>query len=281
MVMNYQIAVITGATGGLGGEICKYLLQRGDWVLAACRSLPKGEQLRGSLEKAIGSAAKERLFLFELDLRSFGSVDRFAGQIATFLAEHQTQLHLLINNAGTIAPRFQVTEDGYESSLQVNYLSPRRLTEHLLPHLHPAGKIINTVSCTIRMARPAFPGNQPVGQQAKAFNSLRNYSISKLWLGLYTIQLQQEYPKLFICGADPGIVDTGIITQHRWYDPLADLFFRPFIKRPAMGVLPILRAIEYREDTLPPETPSLLFKGARIKSFPKKILVLASKIQAP
>ena len=43
-------------------------------------------------------------------------------------------------------------------------------------------------------------------------------------------------------GADPGVVNTGIITQHRWYDPLADVFFRPFIKSPEKGSIPLYRA---------------------------------------
>ena len=35
--------------------------------------------------------------------------------------------------------------------------------------------------------------------------------------------------------ADPGIVSTNIITMHQWFDPLTDLFFRPFIRTPKKG----------------------------------------------
>lgn len=284
--MKPKTAVITGATGGIGVEICKYLLKNGYRVLAAIRSLQKGELLQKHVKTAMGSAMDtmdKQLILVELDLGSFGSVKRFSEQVITWLQAHETVLDLLINNAGMIAPQFRLTEDGYESSLQVNYLAPRRLTEHLLPYLPPQGKIINTVSCTIRVAHPEFPGNKTLMQQKKEFGSLRNYSNAKLWFSLYTIRLQQEYPELLICGADPGIVDTGIITQHRWYDPLANLFFRPFIKRPAEGALPILRAIEYRDSaecrnsSFLQEPPPLLFKGSRVELFHPKIRTLALK----
>ena len=34
---------------------------------------------------------------------------------------------------------------------------------------------------------------------------------------------------------DPGIVSTDIITMHKWFDPLTDIFFRPFIRKPKKG----------------------------------------------
>lgn len=277
--MKSKIAVITGATGGIGIEICKYLLQNGYWVLAACRHFHKGEQLREVLKKAVGELVDERLCLFDLDLLSFRSVDHFTNEIRTFLEQENNGIALLINNAGIIAPRFEVTEDGYESSLQVNYLSPRRLTEQLLPHLDPSGKIINTVSCTIQIARPAFPGEIPAEQQRKTFISLKNYSHSKLLLALYTIRLHQRLNGRLVCGADPGIVDTGIIAQHRWYDPLADLFFRPLIKRPQEGAVPVIRAIEYSPSTAHPAP--LLFKGKKAVGFPRRIQAMAATFAEP
>ena len=43
--------------------------------------------------------------------------------------------------------------------------------------------------------------------------------------------------------ADPGVVNTGMISMHRWFDCLADIFFRPFISTPAQGARPMLRAL--------------------------------------
>jgi hypothetical protein len=72
------------------------------------------------------------------------------------------------------------------------------------------------------------------------FRSLINYSITKRLLAFYTAYLYNTERNSF--GADPGVVNTGIITQHKWYDFLANIFFRPFIKSPQKGSLPLYNA---------------------------------------
>ena len=42
--------------------------------------------------------------------------------------------------------------------------------------------------------------------------------------------------KIIVNAVDPGVVDTGIITMHRWFDPIVDWIFRPIIRTPAQGV---------------------------------------------
>ena len=49
---------------------------------------------------------------------------------------------------------------------------------------------------------------------------------------------------LYVDGADPGIVDTNIITQHRWYDSLADVLFRPLILSPERGAARITKYLK-------------------------------------
>lgn len=253
-----KIIVITGATGGIGIEICKYLLQSNSVILAACRNHQKGEATRKEIEHATGKQSEDKLFFFPADLCSFRSVDSFAAQIQEYLTLKNKKIDILINNAGIIAPQFQLTSDGYESSLQVNYLSAKRLTETLVPHMALSGsKIINTLSCTVKIGK-AEEQEKKIEQQQKEFISLRNYSNSKRMLLQYTIELQKRLNGISVYGVDPGIVNTNIITQQRWYDPLANIFFRPFIKTPARGAIPMINAINYATDT---STQLLLFKG--------------------
>lgn len=271
--MENKTAVITGATGGIGIEVCKYLLQNGYTILAAYRNEAKKEKAREAIEKAVPEADKPNLHFLHMDMLSFRSVDGFTREVMNYLNDTKSRIDILINNAGIIAPRFELTPDGYETSLQVNYLSAKRLTESLLPHMRENGKVINTVSCTIHIGRPDLAYEKSPGEQKKEFINLRNYSNSKLLLALYTLDLYKRLPALFICAADPGIVDTGIITMHRWYDPLANLFFRPFIKQAAKGALPLIRAVKYT-GPLVNDGPAL-FKGKKQTAFPRKISKLA------
>ena len=43
--------------------------------------------------------------------------------------------------------------------------------------------------------------------------------------------------------ADPGIVDSSMIHMDRWFDPIADVVFRPLIRTPRNGAVPALRAL--------------------------------------
>lgn len=58
---------------------------------------------------------------------------------------------------------------------------------------------------------------------------------------LFTIELSERLREkgITVNAADPGIVSTDIITMHQWFDPLTDIFFRPFIRTPKKGGLPL------------------------------------------
>ena len=272
---NIKRAVITGATGGIGREVCKYLASNGYAIYAACRNISKGEELRASLP----DGKRELLHLIELDLTSFDSTEKFCKEIIQRLKGKK--IDLLINNAGMIARNYTITPDGYEISMQVNYISVKKITEALLPYIE--GKIINTVSCTIHSAnikRAVSKLNKAVvtnagsaiSKKQNTIKSLLSYSDSKLMLALYTIGLHKKRgSKIEVYGADPGIVNTGIISMHRWYDFLADIIFRPFIKAPARGALPIINAIEYISDSKNQTDVPLLFMSGKTKFFPKRI----------
>lgn len=63
------------------------------------------------------------------------------------------------------------------------------------------------------------------------------YSNTKLALTLFTLELADRVKEkgIVVNAADPGIVSTDIITMHLWFDPLTDIFFRPFIRTPRQG----------------------------------------------
>ena len=54
---------------------------------------------------------------------------------------------------------------------------------------------------------------------------------------LFTFELAERLRVrgITVNAADPGIVSTDIIRMHQWFDPLTDIFFRPFIRTPLQG----------------------------------------------
>jgi len=87
------------------------------------------------------------LVIYFLDLRSFKSVRDCAKNLLT----NEAAIHILINNAGVAAHPYEKTEDGNETTLQVNYLGHFLLTLLLLPKMQsssPGCRIVNVSSFT-------------------------------------------------------------------------------------------------------------------------------------
>ena len=129
---------------------------------------------------------------------------------------------------------FGLTADGFEQTVGVNCVGTAALTLALLPLMHPGSRIVNTLSCTYRIGRVDDRLLEPDPERYARF---RAYGTSKLALLLFSLELRERVARqgIGVFAADPGIVDTNMITMHRWFDPIADLLFRPLIKTPEQG----------------------------------------------
>lgn len=224
-----KLAVVTGADGGMGTEITRALAFAGYRVVMACCCVQKAEEVRRSLLRERSGLQIE---IRKIDLASFASVAAFADGM---LAEGK-RVSLLMNNAGTMETARRITEDGLERTVSVNYAGHYLLTRKLLPLMGEGSRIVNMVSCTYAVGRLDFPDFFTQGKKG-SFWRIPIYSNTKLALTLFTIYLAARVRErgIAVNAADPGIVSTDIITMHAWFDPLTDIFFRPFIRTPLQG----------------------------------------------
>ena len=222
-------AIITGADGGMGTEITRAVAKAGYRVIMVCYNHRKAETVR---QRLIEETGNPNLEVIAVDLSSMKSVVSFAGQIL----ERNLPVSLLMNNAGTMETGFSITSDGFERTVSVNYVAPYLLTRKLIPAMVRGARIVNMVSCTYAIGRLDFPDFLHRGKQGQ-FWRIPVYSNTKLALLLFTFELAEQLREkgITVNAADPGIVSTDIITMHKWFDPLTDIFFRPFIRKPAKG----------------------------------------------
>lgn len=227
--MERKLAIITGADGGMGTEITRAVALAGYRVVMACCNLEKAEMKKNQLIKDTGNTDIEVEFI---DLASLASVSAFAEKICA----RGEKLTLLMNNAGTMETGRHYTEDGLERTVSVNYVGPYLLTRKLLPLMGEGSRVVNMVSCTYAVGRLDFPDFFYQGKKG-SFWRIPVYSNTKLALTLFTLELADRVKEreLVVNAADPGIVSTDIITMHLWFDPLTDIFFRPFIRTPRQG----------------------------------------------
>lgn len=223
------LAIVTGADGGMGSEITRALALAGYRVVMACHDLERAARKQQLIRTETGNPDIE---VRPIDLASLASVRDFARQV---LAEGQP-IARLMNNAGTMETARHTTEDGLERTVSVNYVGPYLLTRLLLPLMERGSRVVNMVSCTYAIGRLDFPDFFTLGCRG-SFWRIPIYSNTKLALTLFTLDLARrvEQRGIVVHAADPGIVSTDIIRMQMWFDPLTDIFFRPFIRTPRQG----------------------------------------------
>ena len=224
-----KLAIITGADGGMGTEITRAVATAGYKIIMACYRPEKAERVKDMLVHDTGNPYIEVL---GIDLASLASVAAFAER----MLKRGDTVSLLMNNAGTMETGFHTTSEGFERTVSVNYMGPYLLTRKLIPLMVRGARIVNMVSCTYAIGKLDFPDFFHRGKTG-TFWRIPVYSNTKLALLLFTFELSEQLREkgISVNAADPGIVSTDIITMHKWFDPLTDIFFRPFIRKPKKG----------------------------------------------
>ena len=205
-----SVAIVTGATGGLGYATAVGLARTGARVVLAGRNPKKGTAALARLRREAGSAVAS----FELlDLASLASVAAFADRM---MAAHPA-LDILVNNAGVMAPPSrQLTADGFELQFGTNYLGHFALTARLLPALlrsEGGARVVQVSSLAHRGAAIAWDDLQ--GE--RRYSGWKSYGQSKLAMLMFALELARRAAahgwNLVSDAAHPGWAVTDIITN--------------------------------------------------------------------
>jgi NAD(P)-dependent dehydrogenase (short-subunit alcohol dehydrogenase family) len=130
--LNGKIAIITGASSGIGIETARVLAQAGADVTLAVRSVEAGEQAKAQMTGKVE--------VKKLDLTDFASIRAFAA------AWGERPIDLLILNAGVMATPKGQTAQGFETQMGTNHLGHFLLTELLKPRLTPTARVVTVSS---------------------------------------------------------------------------------------------------------------------------------------
>ena len=238
-----KLAVITGATGGLGYETALALAGAGGEVILTGRNKAKGAE---ALARVQASHPNATAYFEPLDLADLSAIAAFSARLC---AGHSS-LEILINNAGVMAPPTrQTTADGFELQLGVNYLGHFALTARLAPLLRQAQapRIVNLSSLAHRLAAIHFYDLQ--GE--RVYRPFAAYGQSKLAMLMFALELQRRSDasgwRLMSNAAHPGYARTELIANGPGagdrVGALIRLLIEPGLSQPASaGALPTLFA---------------------------------------
>src|SRR5579859_3827878 len=137
--MHGKTVVITGATSGIGQIAAEDLARQGARVVFIARDAAKGREMLNRLVRANPDAAHDWV---QADLSTIAAMMAAAEAVTRKL----THIDVLINNAGAIFERRQVTGDGLEMTFAVNHMAYFVVTGCLRPRLAPNARIVSTAS---------------------------------------------------------------------------------------------------------------------------------------
>lgn len=196
-----KLALVTGATDGIGYATARALLERGTKVVVHGRNADKAREARERLARETGAEVLEPLVA---DFASLAAVRALAAAVR----ERYPALQILVNNAGVFSPRAAQTADGHALTWQVNYLAPFLLTQRLLDLLerNAPARIINVASTLHHGARLDLARVD----QASAHEA---YGTSKLAMVLFTAELAQRLrgSGVTVNSLHPGGVNTKLL----------------------------------------------------------------------
>jgi len=199
-----KVAIVTGASGGLGAETARALASRGAQVTLTARDTAKAAAIADSIRSAHPGAV---LDVRELALDRPASVRAFT---KGWLADHRV-LHLLLNNAGVMACPLARTPEGWEQQFATNHLGHFLLTGLLLPALEAAGsaRVVNTSSGGHRFSPVVF---EDVHFEKRDYDKWVAYGQAKTANVLHAVELDRRRRDAGIraFGIHPGMIMTEL-----------------------------------------------------------------------
>ncbi|HVY49510.1 MAG TPA: SDR family NAD(P)-dependent oxidoreductase [Minicystis sp.] len=199
--MRGKVAVVTGATGGIGKEIARGLARMGATVVLGARDAGRGAAARDEIAKETGNAS---VVVGAVDVASIASVEAFAAAVTR---EHG-RVHVLVNNAGAWFTERRASADGIELTFATNVLGPYLLAKGLEGALRAAApaRVVNVVS--------AFASNYDASDlefSRRGYDGFKAYGASKQALRMLTWGLAKrlEGSGVTANAAAPGFVRTN------------------------------------------------------------------------
>jgi len=202
--LKARTVMVTGATDGIGREVARELNRLGARLILHGRDARRAEAARRDI---CGSTGNDDVEVVLADFTSLRQVRSLAVEVRTVT----DRLHVLVNNAGVYQDRRHLTQDGLETTFQVNFAAPFLLTNLLLDALlaDPPSRVVVLGSAVHQRAAVDFDNLQ--GE--KRYDGYGAYGLSKLADLLFTYELADRLRAtgVTVNAMHPGSVSTKLL----------------------------------------------------------------------
>lgn len=292
--LSGKIAVVTGATQGVGYAVSHTLLSRN---LAHLHMLSGSEDVAETavnlVKRDLGEETAKRVTWHQVDLADFKAVQ----DIGKKIADSNDRLDIVVNNAGRGIMTYQVEEKtGLDRHMSVNHLGHVVLTSTLLPLI----KKTASNGHTVRIANQASNAHESAPKDT-SFSSVdelnsdlgpnAQYGRSKLANILYARYLARHltaaHPKILANATHPGVVDTAQ-TSRDIHEPFPvagyamSTLTKPLQKTPIEAAVSMLFAVTATDKSgeyiCPPAVPEQGSELSRDTELAERLMKLSREI---
>jgi NAD(P)-dependent dehydrogenase (short-subunit alcohol dehydrogenase family) len=199
-----KVAVVTGASGGLGEETARALASRGARVVLAARN---PEKVEAAMARIRNSGVQGGIETLILDLGSFDSIRSAAAE----LAGRHGAINLLVLNAGVMAPPLGRTADGHELQFGTNHLGHFLFTLLLRDNL-VAGAPARVVVLSSAGHRVAGMNWKDPDYERTEYHNFTAYGRSKTANALFALGLDSRMAEkgVHAYSVHPGVIMTEL-----------------------------------------------------------------------
>ena len=201
--LDGKLALVTGATGGIGAEIARGLAQRGAELILPCRSPDRGHATVQALHSEFGASCPVQLVA--LDLVDLDTVTAAAERVATLCAGRP--IDILVENAGIWPTSHRRSAQGHEIAFAVNVLRHFALRQRLLERgLLPATRVIVLTGDIYILQSECTSDYRWRGAVGGTFAYCRS-KLGNMWIAA---ELARRHPELAVFIVHPGVVATNL-----------------------------------------------------------------------
>lgn len=238
--MAGKTCVITGATSGIGRAAAEALAAMGARIVMIARDEPRGEAMLTQLRERYPRAEHSMHYA---DLLRLADVKRVAADIAAA----EPRVDVLLNNAGAMFARREITPDGFERTFALNHVAPFVLTHGLRERLFAAApaRVVNTAGCLNHLATLHLDDLR----LEHRYDAFYAYAHAKLCCVLFTRELARRWAGKHVTAnsVHPGEVATSFGYKSGGLIPLAFALIHLFGSSPATGARRLVRLASARE----------------------------------
>ena len=196
-----KTVVLFGATGGIGKELCRYILTLGGALITVDRNKEKAAVLTASLQRAFPQGEIKNLFA---DLADTESVKTVTAQL------QKLEIDILVHNAGAYSIPRCTTSLGLDNVFQINFAAPYYITRQLLPLLEKRqGRVIAVGSIAHTYSKTDWSDTDFATRKKASLV----YGNAKRYLMYAFLELSRAHPRVAFSVTHPGITFTNI-TNH-------------------------------------------------------------------